>query len=365
MVGAIGWQEILSWRMRRQFLSGPGATSVGEAVRRLVAVPSWSGDAELAIGSRMRRPHLGAVAAAFAEGHLVKTFAFRGSMNYLVPEDAGTYLALRAVGRQWELKSWREFYRLEPADWPVLRAVVRDALSSGPLSQRDLADVVVRDARFSHLTGALTDKSCTFLKPFAWQGDLSLAPPRDGVLMLQSPTVAFGWSGIPEPEDAGPQAVRAYLSAYGPASADHLQYWLGDGLSAGRKRIAGWIARMLEDEIVTIDVEGDELLCHADHVDELASEPASGVMHLLPGLDPWLLGAGTADVHIVPPDRRGEITRGANPVLIDGRVEGTWKITEDLLTVTTHGGALSRDTLEIARGRLAEVLGREIHSDGL
>ena len=365
MVAAIGWQEILSWRMRRQFLSGPGATSVGEVVRRLVAVPSWSGDAELAIGSRMRRPHLAAVAAAFAEGHLVKTFAFRGSMNYLVPEDAGIYLALRAVGRQWELKSWREFYRLEPADWPVLRAVVRDALSSGPLSQRDLADVVVRDARFSHLTGALTDKSCTFLKPLAWQGDLSLAPPRDGVLMLQSPTVAFGWSGIP-----GTRACRAARCPRVPLRlrarvcrppAVLARRWPQRRPQAHR----GWIARMMVDEIVTIDVEGDQLLCDADHVDELASEPASGVMHLLPGLDPWLLGAGTADAHIVPPDRRREITRGANPVLIDGRVEGTWKITEDLLTVTTHGRALSRDALEIARGRLAEVLGREIHSDGL
>ncbi len=148
-------------------------------------------------------------------------------MNYLLPEDAGTYLALRAVGRQWELNSWREFYRLEPADWTVLRTVVRDALSSGPLSQRELADAVVRDARFSHLTGALTDKSCTFLKPFAWQGDLSLAPPRDGALMLQSPVLALGWSGIPEVEDAGPRAVRAYLSAYGPATVGHLQYWLG------------------------------------------------------------------------------------------------------------------------------------------
>ncbi len=291
-------------------------------MHRLVAVPSWSGDAELAIGTRMRHPRLGSVAAAFAAGRLVKTFAFRGSMNYFVPEDAGTYLALRAVGRQWELKSWREFYRLEAADWPLLRAAVRDALSSGPLSQGELAEAVVRDARYSHLAAAFTDRSCTFLKPFAWQGDLCVGPARDGALMLQSPTVASGWSGIPDVEDAGPQAVRAYLSAYGPASADHLQYWLGAGLSAGRRRIAGWIARMLGNEIVTIEVDGDELLCRAGDLDDLASgpEPEPGAVHLLPGLDPWVLGAGTADAHIVPPDRRGAISRGANPVTLDGRV---------------------------------------------
>lgn len=360
MVDALGWKDVLAWRMRRQFLHGAGASTVEEVVRRLVAVPSWSGDAELAIGSRMRLPEPGAVAEAFVQGRLVKTFAFRGSMNFFVPEDAGVYLALRAVGRQWELKSWREFYRLESDGWTAVRAAVRDALSSGPLTQRELADVVVREPRFAHLDEAFTDRSLTFLKPFAWQGDLTLGPSRDGVLMLQSPTVVSGWSGIPDVEDAGPRAVRAYLSAYGPASADRLHYWLGDGLSAGRKRIAGWIDRMLGDEIVTIDVEGDTLLCLAEHVDELASESAPDVVRLLPGLDPWILGVGTADSRIVPPDRRAEITRGANPVLVDGRVAGTWRIAKHLLTVTTLGGALPRDDLATECARLSAILGREI-----
>ncbi|ANJ26022.1 DNA glycosylase AlkZ-like family protein [Agromyces aureus] len=372
MGAAIGWHEVLAWRMRRQFLTGEGASSVEEVVRRLVAVPSWSGDAELAIGVRMRHPHPGSVAAAFAQGRVVKTFAFRGSMNYLAPEDAGVSLALRAAGRQWELKSWREYYRLEPADWPPLRAAVRDALSAGPLSQHELAAVIVRDARFSHLGAAFTDTSCTFLKPFAWQGDLSLGVPRDGALMLQSPTVAAGWSGVVELEEAGPEAVRAYLSAYGPASADHLQYWLGEGLSAGRKRIAGWIARLRGAEIVTVDVEGDELLCLADQVDALATKPgsgsgpapAAGAVRLLPGLDPWILGAGTADEHIVPPGRRGEFSRGANPVLIDGRVAGTWRIAADRLAVSPFSGARPPAAVETECGRLSEALGREIRFDG-
>ncbi len=93
--------------------------------------------------------------------------------------------------------------------------------------------------------------------------------------------------------------------------------------------------------------------------------PVPDVVHLLPGLDPWVLGAGTADVNVVPPGRRGEITRGANLVLHDGRVIGTWKITKDLLAVRTFGGPLPRDILEIARTRLSEVLGREIDFDGL
>ncbi len=284
-------------------------------------------------------------------------------MNYFTPQDAGTYLALRAGTRQWERKSWREFYRLDPAAWLVFRETVRDALTAGPLTQRELADVVVRDARFTHLHAALTDKSCTLLKPLAWQGDLSLAPSRDGALTLQSPTAVSGWSGIPDLEDAGPQAIRAYLSAYGPASAEHLQYWLGEGLSAGRRRIAGWISRMLPDEIVTVNVDGDELLFLAEYVDDLTSQRASPVVRLLPGLDPWILGPGTSDQQIVPSDRRTEITRGANPVLVDGRVAGTWKIIKNVLTVSNLAGELSDDDLDAERARLAQILGRELDLD--
>lgn len=356
MGAALGWGEALAWRMRRQFLTGTGAPTAEDVVRRLVAVPSWSGDADVAVGLRLAhvRPH--AIADAFTEGLLIKTFAFRGSMNYFTPQDAGTYLALRAATRQWERKSWCEFYRLDPAAWPALRETVRDALTSGPLTQRELADVVVHDARFSHLYAALTDKSCTLLKPLAWQGDLSIAPSRDGALTLQSPTAVSGWSGIPELEDAGPRAIRAYLSGYGPASVAHLQYWLGEGLSAGRTRITSWIRSMLADEIATVNVDGDELLCLAEHVDELTSQRVSPIVRLLTGLDPWILGPGTADQQVVPADRRSEITRGANPVLVDGRVAGTWKFSSNVLTA----GAIPREDLDVERAKLAQVLGRDI-----
>ena len=61
---------------------------------------------------------------------MIKAFAFRGSMHYLSPEEGGIYLALRSAGRQWELPSWVEYYRLTPSDWPDFRAAVREALAT-------------------------------------------------------------------------------------------------------------------------------------------------------------------------------------------------------------------------------------------
>ena len=62
-------------------------------------------------------------------------------MHYLSPEDGGIYLALRSAGRQWELPSWVQHYRLTASDWLDFRAAVRAALSDRPLTVLELARV--------------------------------------------------------------------------------------------------------------------------------------------------------------------------------------------------------------------------------
>jgi Winged helix DNA-binding domain len=47
----------------------------------------------------------------------------------------------------------------------------------------------------------------------------------------------------------------AYLRTYGPATLDHVHYWLGNGLSAGCKRLNDWFSG-LGDRLVAVDVEG-------------------------------------------------------------------------------------------------------------
>src|SRR4051812_49767224 len=94
--------------------------------------------AELAVRTRRTTSHAGELATALAEGRLIKAFAFRGAMHYLSPEDGGAYLALRSAGRQWELPSWQEYYRLTPSDWPRFREAVRAAPVDGPLTIAEL-----------------------------------------------------------------------------------------------------------------------------------------------------------------------------------------------------------------------------------
>jgi len=268
--------------------------------------------ADLAVRTRSTTARGGDLAQALADGSVIKAFAFRGSMHYLSPEDGGVYLALRSAGRQWELPSWVDYYRLAPSDWPDFRAAVREALSDGPLTIAELGDALTRHTAYAHLGAVFDEGAGTLIKPLTWQGDMSFGPPRDGQHTFQRLDTNPRWAGIPDLDDAGPRAVIAYLRTYGPATLEHVHYWLGNGLSAGRRRLDRWIVG-LRDQVAAVDVDGTTAYVVRDDVQSLLDAPPSEAVRFLPGHDQWVMGPGTKDVHVTPPPLRDAMTRKANP----------------------------------------------------
>ena len=357
----LSWPQALAWRMRQQFLDPVGSGSVEDVVRCLGAIPAQSDVAsELGVGLRRERSQPGDVGRALAEGRIIRTFAFRGATQFMAPEDAGIYLALRAAGRQWELPSWQSYYSLTPSDWPFLREAVRDALAAGPLTRDELGRAITAHPRFRHLGFVFEGDAWTLLKPLAWQGDMSFGPLRDGRATFQRLDANPRWAGIPDLDEAGRRAVEHYFRAYGPATPDRLQYWLGAGLSAGRKRIEGWFAG-LGDRLAAVDLVGDPAHIMRDDLADLASTSPTSAVRLLPGFDQWLFGPGTADPNIVPPSKRALVSRGANVVLVGGVVSGTWSVARDRVAVDWFAGR-PRDADAIADevARLAAILGRPL-----
>ncbi|HYJ68981.1 MAG TPA: winged helix DNA-binding domain-containing protein [Nocardioidaceae bacterium] len=356
------WTQALGWRMERHLLDPVGSESAPDVVRRLGAVLSMDESlADLAVRTRRTTSRPDELAKALADGTVIKAFAFRGSMHYLSPEDGGIYLALRSAGRQWELPSWVEYYRLAPTDWPEFRAAVRDALSDGPLTIAELGDVVARRPAYRHLKPVFDEGAGTLIKPLTWQGDMSFGPPRDGQHTFQRLDSNPRWPGIPDLDDAGPRAITAYFRTYGPATLDHVHYWLGNGLSAGLKRLNGWISG-LGDRLVAVDVEGTTAYVVREDVDSLATSRPSEAVRFLPGHDQWVMGPGTKDVHVTPQSRRDPVTRKANPLIVGGVVCGTWARKGDELTVTWLDERRRPDeAIEHEAARLAGILGRDLH----
>jgi hypothetical protein len=360
---AITWAQALAWRARRHLLDPVGDDPAEAVVARLGAVPAGSDDAaELAVRVRQRASEPGEVARAVADGRLVRTYAFRGATHLLAPEDGGAYLALRRAGRMWERASWQEYYRLTPADWPDLRAVVRDALADGPLTRAELGAAVAEHGRFAHLRPSFGDGTDTLLKPLAWFGDMSFAPAGDGRTAFQRLDTNPRWVDWPDLDAAGRHAIVAYLRTYGPATQDRVHYWLGQGLGAGRGRLNRWLADLRGEALAEVEVEGETALVLREDADELDATAASTAVRLLPAFDQWLLGPGTSDEHVVPPAHRAVVSRGAAVVTVGGVVAGTWTATPDELRVSWFDDdpAAPHDALAAAAARLGSLLDRDL-----
>lgn len=358
------WSRALAWRMRQQLLDPVSTEPVADVVRRLGAVQAQhDAAADLAVRVRRERSRPGEVASALAEGRIIKTFAFRGAAHLVTPEEGGAFLALRAASRMWERRSWQSYYGLTPSDWPLLRETVREALADGPITRDELGAAVTARPEFRHLGFAFGDGAGTLLKPLAWQGDMCFGPRQDGQVTFQRLDHNPRWAGVPDLDEAGMHAVESYFRTYGPATPDHVHYWLGAGLGAGRKRIQSWIAAF-GDRLASVDIDGKLAYTLNEDLEGLAGTPAAPAVRLLPGYDQWVLGAGTADAHIVPPARRTLISRGANIVTFGGVVSGTWSRTNAHIVVAwfAEAGPPPRTALAEEVARLAAILDRPLES---
>jgi len=192
---------------------------------------------------------------------------------------------------------------------------------------------------------------------------MCFGPLRHGHATFQRLDSNPRWAGVPDLEDAGVRAVEAYFRAYGPATANHVHYWLGAGLGAGRKRIQSWIAGF-GDRLAAVDIDGEPAYVRREDLDDLVATPAATAVPLLPGYDQWVLGPGTADAHVVPPARRSLVSRQASIVTAGGVVSGTWSLVGDQVVTGWFAEAGTPACEELAEevARLATILGRPLQS---
>ena len=234
VVAKVTWQQALAWRMRRQLLDPVSGESAVGVVRRLCAVQAQVASvAELCIRVRRERSKDGDVRRALGDGRLIKTWAMRGTLHLLTPEDAGAFLSLIASGKSWERPSWQRYFGVTPKQLDALREIVRETLDGKVLTREELIAAVTARRGYGHLGDALRSGLATLLKPYAWQGDLCFGPNRGNRVTFVRPEDASPrWVRLPEPEEAAAVAIVAYLRAYAPATVENFHSWLSQGRSA-------------------------------------------------------------------------------------------------------------------------------------
>jgi hypothetical protein len=296
---------------------------------------------------------------------VMRTWAMRGTLHLLAPADAGAYLALIAARRTWERPAWQRNFAASPAEIQTLAEVVDEILDGNVMDRDELIAAIAERTGNRSLDEHLRSGWGVLLKPLAWMGLICNGPSRGNRVTFTSPRAWLpDWRGLPDPDAAARIAVTSYLRAYGPATAKTFDAWLTRGSSRSAD-VSRWFDAVA-DQLVTVDVEGEECLALASDLDELRGAGPSSAVRLLAGFDQYLLGPGTSDARIIPPERRRLVSKAAGwiaPVVVrGGRVVGVWEPSAEAIEVSLfeESGDVDRAALESEAARVGRALGREL-----
>jgi hypothetical protein len=358
------WDQVLAWRLRRQYLEAPAQSAI-DVVRRLCGVQAQvASAAEMAVGVRLAAQRPGAVARVMEDRAVIKTWAMRGTLHLLPADVAGAYLALIGSLETWQRPSWQKAF-ISAAQVETLAEIAGGALEGRTLSREDLVAEVQARTHDARLAEHLRSGWAAVLKPLAWRGLLCQGPGEGNRVTFTSPrTWSPAWGGIPDTGEAARTAIPAYLGAYGPASMDAFDAWLTRGVSS-RRSLRDWFAAA-GDLLTTVEVDGESAFARSEDVEDMLGTAASGTVRLLPAFDQYILGPGTGDTHVIPPAHRPDVSRTAGwiaPVLVvGGRVAGTFETRESTLRITVFEDSpqLPAGLLEAETARISNLVGKRL-----
>jgi hypothetical protein len=299
----LGPERICLARATAQRLAGERATSVVDAVRRVVGVQGQDVRATR-LSVRVRTGGLSRSAvdrAVNADRTVVRTWAMRGTLHLLAAEDVGWIVGLLGPYFAGRLTGRRRQLGLDEATCERGVAALRTVLAGGPLNR---TEVVERLADHGVVLDPKSQAPAHLLAYAAMTGVVCRGPD------LEKDEASFvllsDWVGERRvPDDPLLTLAGRYLDGYGPAGAEDFATW--SGLPLGRAREA--FARLSPTEVAVPE----------------AGRPQ---VRLLGHFDTYLLGYRSREL-AVPPEHDRKIQSGGGfimpAVLVDGRVVGTWK----------------------------------------
>ncbi len=341
--------EILRIRLGCQRLEGEPFGKPAEAVRALGAVQAQDyHGAKWALGLRTSGLSDADLDRAYSEGEILRTHVMRPTWHFVAPEDLRWMQELTAPR---VLAGSRSFYARSGLDGKTLRrsnGILAKALRGGNhLTRPELASLLESEG--------VAQGDSLRLGLIIMRAELD-AVVCSGALRGKRHTYALLDERAPRSrtrsrdEALGELATR-YYSGHGPGTLEDFAWWSGLGGRDARAALS-----MIASRLVRETVSGREYFFEEPRT---ASRP-SGAAHLLPNYDEFVVAfadrSGLFDArHLDKLDSRGN-PLFMNTVVIDGRVEGTWRRTLKRETVdvevslfTTPGKAASAALSAAAR----------------
>jgi len=321
---AVGWEQVLRWRMRRHHLAGEKAADPVAVARRVVGVHAQvAASAVTATGLRTSKTATPKKIDDLLYGKraLVRTWAARGTLHLLPADDFAHWVAAMSTRKRDRTNSWLRYNGVTAAQMTDILAALPDVLGDDPLTRMELADAIIDATGHQELRDRLTQGFGTILKPAAFRGLLCSGPPRGRNVTFVAPRRWLGdWEPV-ETDAAIDRLATDYLGAYGPATPEEFARWFDLTPALAKKSFA----RL---DLAAVDVDGTAMRLPGEHLAELTRTTSKAVA-LLPAFDPYITGSTRQLEQIGAAGHKAAVSRPQGwispTVVVDGWVRGVWE----------------------------------------
>ena len=246
----LSWDQVLAFRLERQFLDSRAPSgSLFEVASALCGVRAQLPfTAELALWARVDGLEPGEVTHALEKDRtLVKTW-IRNVLHVVPADDLALYVAVLHPRPEGPGDAWLRMRGVTREQYEAIIENVPRALDGRPRTREWLAD------RLADLAGPDVREAALFswggvLKQSARRGDLCFGPPRGRNVTFVRPDRWLRRTLRVDPEKAGRDFVRRFLTSYGPASAVDFGRWIQEPTRAKA------LLRASADELSEVEVE--------------------------------------------------------------------------------------------------------------
>jgi hypothetical protein len=325
------WVRALAWRVQRHYLDqrAPAGSMLAVASRLCGLHAQVMSSAELAVWARVKKLDRQAVwRALWEERTLVKTWAMRGTLHLLPASELSQWHAALGTRRMYlRPAQWQKHFGLTLEELDHLTHVIGKVLRDCVLTREKLIQEVIRFTGSADYGAKLGASSWgTTLKPAAFAGRLCFGPNLGQRVQFTSPDTWLPAVQRPvDPQEAIAAVTRSFLTAYGPATDHDLaRWWSGGGVTTARH----WIDS-LGDDVTPVDLDGARAWMLTTDARKLRDIPPIRSVRLLPGFDPYVIGASYHAEQLLPGNLRHRVFRPqgwVSPVLlVNGRMLGIWR----------------------------------------
>jgi uncharacterized protein YcaQ len=338
---SVTWNQVAAFRLARHHLleRAPKKALISVVGDMAGAQAQLLSAAQISLWSRVRDLRIPDVEKALRERSLVKASCMRRTL-FLVPSK---HLAIFVRGTAGRAEKEIRWARGKGVPDRVLNAAIDAALGvlDEPLTRPEIAERVSRALGLQIQTyhgggwgnrrklaavpvGHLTYPVVDLLHLAGARGVVCYGPNRGNEpTFVRADAWIPQWQDVPR-EQAERLLLRAYLRAFGPATAADFALWSGITLTEAREI---WARR--QADFAPVNVEGWAAEVLREDLDELAqAEFERPLVRLLPYFDSFLLGHKERE-HLVAMTHRPNVYRPqgwiAPVVLVDGRVTAVWE----------------------------------------